>query len=509
VLKVAFLGYKKDDKSCEYVLNAIMKRDLKAIFKDEEGLQLIDPKVTIKTLKANKIDDIFALGKVELESVGKNLDADILVRGNIVSESLSEFKIYNTLFNVNSKNLTTVHFGISKNKKKRIEAFKEKLLPEIVKFATGEVDQLMAIALQQYRSHDYESSLKNFKKVIELDPKKIDPYKFIGYINFQSDDPDIDKAIEYYQKGLQLEPNNKQLLDYLSLAYLKQDDSDNAIEALKKITENEDDKKVWFRIGKIYESNEETDSAKEAFDKALEIDADYADACKETAEMLYNDSQYDEAIPYFEKSVRLLPDDESLQNKLAKCYHNAGKLDAAITQYKGLISEQPDNLKAYFNLAGAYRTLNKLDETIKILDQLKAKDPQNPKIYIRLSDAYLAQKNYVLTEQNANKAISLNPTISDSYKLLSQSFQLNGYKKYEDYLSLAEKATKAYGPEADKLIKQRDAKKLAAHADFLQSKEYLKKYAARAKSSGVASDVKKRNDTLKQLLDATKKEFFD
>jgi len=131
VLKVAFLGYKKDDKSCEYVLNAIMKRDLKAIFKDEKGLQLIDPKVTIKTLKANKINDVFALGKVELENAGKNLDADILIRGNIVSESLSEFKIYNTLFNVNSKNLTTVNFSISKNKKKKLLLLKKNYSPKL------------------------------------------------------------------------------------------------------------------------------------------------------------------------------------------------------------------------------------------------------------------------------------------------------------------------------------------------------------------------------------------
>lgn len=509
VLKVAFLDYKKDDQSCEYVLNAIMKRDLKVIFKDAEGLQLIDTKVVTKTLKKNKIDDVFALGKVELEDIGKKLNTDILIRGNIVALSLSEFKVYNTLFNVNSKNLTTVNFEISKNKKKRIAAFKEKLLPEIVKFATGEIGQLMAIAVQQYKSHDYQSSLDNFKKIIELDPKKIDSYKFIGYIYFQKDDSDIDKAIEYYQKGLELEPNNKQLLDYLSLAYLKKDDSDEAIETLQKITENEDDKKVWYRIGKIYESNEELDAAQEAFDKAIEIDEEFALAYKETSEMLYNDTQYDNAIPYFEEAVKLLPDDESLQNKLAKCYHNAGKLDAAIIQYKGLINEQPDNLKAYFNLAGAYRTLNKYDDAIKILDKLKAKDPQNPKVYIRLSDAYIAKKNYVLTEQNANKAIELDATLPDSYKLLSQSYQLKGYKKYEDYLNLDEKARKAYGPEADKLIKQRDGKKISAHDDFLKSKEYLRKYAARAKSSGVAADVKSRNDTLKQLLDATKKEFFD
>jgi hypothetical protein len=39
--------------------------------------------------------------------------------------------------------------------------------------------------------------------------------------------------------------------------------------------------------------------------------------------------------------------------------------------------------------------------------------------------------------------------------------------------------------------------------------DYLNEYAKRAKSVSAKNDIKKRRETLKQLLDATKKEFFD
>ncbi len=508
-LKIAFLGYKKEDKSCNYVLNAIMKRDLKKIFKDNPDYQLIDQKLVNKELKKRNIDDIFNVSKQDLVSLGKVLNADILVRGTIEPVTLTVFKVYNTLFNVKSHNLKQVDFEVPKNTKKRIEIFKTKLLPEFKKFATGEIDQLLAIANRQYLEHDYSSALENYKKVMELDNKKIEPYIFIGYIYFQGENPDVDKAIEYYQKGLQLNPKNKKLLNLLSLAYLKKDETEKAVEALLKITALEDDKKVWFQIGKIYEANEDIEKAKEAFDKAIEIDENYFDAYKEMAEMLFASEEYEQAIPYLEKATKIQPDNEILQDKLAKCYHIAGKLDAAIKQYKSVINEKPNNLRAYLNLAAAYRTLNQLDQAISVLNNALKINNKNPQVYLRLADVYLAKKNFDKAESNANKALQLNSEMATPYKILSQVYQLKGYKKYEKYIDLDEKARKAYGAEADRLIKEKNKNKYDAHADFVKAQEYLNEYAKRAKSISAKNDIKKRRETLKQLLDATKKDFLD
>ncbi len=509
VLKIAFLGYKKEDNTCEYVVNSIMKRDLKRIFKDNKDYQLIDPKLTAKELKKRKIDDIFNVSKDDLTKIGKALNADILVRGTIESITMTKFKVYNTLFNVKSQNLGQVDFEISKNSKKRIEAFKEKLLPELKKFATGEIDQLLAIANRQYYDHDYKSALENYKKVLKLDNKKIEPYIFIGYIYFQQENPDVDKAIEYYKKGLELQPNNKKLLNLLSLAYLKKDETDKAIETLLKITKIEDDKKVWYQIGKIYESEDDMEKAKEAFDKAIEIDEKYLDACQEAAQMLFDNEEYEKAIPYLEKATKINPDNEQLQDKLAKCYHISGKLDAAIKQYQSVIKDKPNNLRAYLNLAAAYRTLNKLDQALSVLNNALKIDNKNPRIFVRLADVYIAKKDYDKAIEYANKAVELKPDMAISYKLLSQAYQLKGYKKYEKYIALDEKARKAYGKEADRLISEKNKFKSSAHADFVKAQDYLNEYAKRAKSISAKNDIKKRRDTLKQLLDATKKDFLD
>jgi tetratricopeptide (TPR) repeat protein len=508
-MKVAFLGYKKVDRNCDYVLNRIMKSDLKKIFQDEKDLQLIDLKLTKKVLKSNKIKDIFDVSKEDLVKIGKSLNADILIRGTIEQLDMTNFKIYNTLFNVKSQNLAQIDFEIPKNTKKRIKAFKENLIPQLKKFATSEIDQLLSIANRQYYDHDYKSALENYQKVLTLDSSKLDPYIFIGYIYFQQENPDVDKAIEYYQKGLQIDPKNKKLLHLLSLAYLKKDESDKAIEVLKKITEMEEDAKTWFEIGKIYESNDDLDNAKIAFDKALEIDENYLECAKEAANMMYDNEEYDQAIPYLEKATKINPDDDILQDKLAKCYHVAGKLDAAIEQYKGVIKDKPNNIRAYLNLAAAYRTLNQLDNAIATLKNAKKIDDKNPQVYIRLADAYLAKQNFKLAEQNANKAIELNPNLATPYKILSQEYQITGYKKYEKFIDYDEKARKAFGKESDRLAKLRNQNKREAHADFVKAMDYLNEYAKRAKSVSAKNDIKKRRETLKQLLDATKKEFFD
>jgi len=111
-------------------------------------------------------------------------------------------------------------------------------------------------------------------------------------------------------------------------------------------------------------------------------------------------------------------------------------------------------------------------------------------------------------EKNANKAIELDPKIYEPYKILAQIYQNLGYSKYEEYLNLDEKAKKAYGDEADRLVQKRDTVKGVANDYFVKSGNYLNEAKKRTNNTSVLKDIDSRRKILKQLLDATKKGWF-
>lgn len=508
ISKVAVLPFQKNDSKSSYVANSLNKRDFERIFKDMENYQLIDMEQSQKLLEESGYTNVYYLGAERISEFGKKLDADIVVWGRVSSVTLSDFKIDAKIMSMVSHNVNAIQFNVTKKSKERREIFKEKLVPEFGKFGSGEVEDALNIALQYFKTKNYEAAKNGFERVKKLDPQNVESYFYLGYIYFVQDNPDYQKSVEYYKQGLEIDPKNKELLKYLGAAYLRQEKNDQALDTYKKLANISNDKEVWYKIGTINEELGRYDAAKEAYLKATNIDPEYCECFKRLAEMLYDIDMFDEAIVYFENAVEAYPDDESLQKKLAKCYYKADKLDQAVEQYKTLIEQQPDNIKAYLNLAGAYRILNNNEKTLEVLEEMKEKFPENPKVYYRLADAYVGMGEFAPAEENAKQAIELNADLYEPYKILAQVYQMVGYKKYEDYLELDEKAKNAYGTEADKLVEQRDSKREAAHNDFLQSSEYLDEARNRTNDPGKLNDIAKRKETINKLLDATKKEWF-
>jgi hypothetical protein len=117
-------------------------------------------------------------------------------------------------------------------------------------------------------------------------------------------------------------------------------------------------------------------------------------------------------------------------------------------------------------------------------------------------------KNYDKAENNAQIAIQKEPSNYRPYLTMAKMYQQIGYKKYENYLELEEKAKEAYGEEADRLVNERDSQRDAAHSDFTQAMEYLQKVKARTESKSALREVDSREKSLNQLLEATKSSFF-
>jgi tetratricopeptide (TPR) repeat protein len=507
--RIAVLSFERVDKESEYVATQLMRRDMSVIFQDYKQYELIDQKEVDGILKKQGVSTIFNLTKEQIASIAASLNAGMVMWGNVETKSATEFTINAKIWSKMSNDVKQKRITVSKSSKDRVITFKKELVDKLEELFGAEIEKMISIAMQHYNSANWTSAEDSFLRVLEINPDLEEAYFYLGYINFRKDNPNYEKAEFYYLEGLKRNPNNREILNYLSANYLQQRKFDDAIDILTRLAEVDNDKLIWFKIAKIYMTMYEYDNAINAFDKAIEADNNYAEAYNEAGLLLYDELQaFEQAIPYLEQAVRLAPDDENLQSKLARCYFQTNRLDNAIEQYKTVIRDQPQRLSSYYNLARAYRMTGQKQLALQTLMSIKDKDAKNPRLHYSLSDAYLTMDNYDEAMKSANQAIALNPDIYEPYMILAQIFQTTGYKKYEDYLRIEEAAKKAYGKEADTLVQQRDKVKAEANSDFAKSEANLNNAKQRTNSSSVLKDIDRRMETLKKLLDATKKGFF-
>jgi tetratricopeptide (TPR) repeat protein len=375
--KIAILEFEKKDRASDYVANALMSRDFKDVFKDYENFELIKKKSVKNAIESSGYTNLFYLGKDEIAAIGEQLEADILLWGTVTSISNSDFKITAKIFSMKSKDVISVTFNVKKDGNQRKQALKDNLISKIEEFSKGEINKLLSIAIQHFNSENYTAAEETFLNALELE-NNIEANFYLGLINYIN--CNYEESEKYYLNALELDPNNRDILDYLCGTYLKKENYEDAVDALVRIAENENDKEVWLRIGDIYSEIEYYDEAQEAYENALEVDPEFGEAQVGLGYLLYELELYEDAIEYLELET--------------------GKLDSAIEQYQKIILEQPDNIHTYMKLANLYNATEQYDKALETAFALKEIEPENPKVFILLATAYSSLKEYIVTYIN-------------------------------------------------------------------------------------------------------------
>ncbi len=508
-LKVAVLDFTRRDRASDYITRALMRRDLSAVIDEFDELELMNMRQSSRAMSNAGISDPAHASRDDLVKIGQELEVDILLWGEVNSISQNEFRIVANVLAMRTESIDVRRFNVGRSTDPRREALREQVFEPMVQLVNVEIDRRFNIAMQHFNSQNYDSAKDAFYNVLRIDEENIASYFYLGYIYYV--DRDYEQAEEHFLSGLEYEPTNRNLLDYLHRTYVQMYRFEDAIDALKQITETEQDKEIWFKIGELYEQIEYHSDAISAFQNALEIDENYADAHKALGDLLYDLERYEDSLTYLETAVENFPEDASLQRKLARAYHRAGMIDNAIAQYSRIVDEQPENITAYYNLAGAYRIAERYQEALNTLLDLEEIEPENPQVYLRLADIYIAMERYDDAENAAQEAMQLNPDLYEPYRLLTQIYQTRGYGKYEQVLEMDEMYQDKsiyYGAKADSLVAARDEARAEGHQYFQTALDYLQQAEVRANTQAQTNDINTTRNLLNQLLHATRPGAF-
>jgi len=122
----------------------------------------------------------------------------------------------------------------------------------------------------------YKEAVREFEVAVSIDPKSANANRLLALSLAKTGE--LDKAVEYAVKAVQLEPNYS-VYYLLGLLYSNQGQFDKAAEAYEEALKlNPKSYETWHQLGKVYSTTLHFDQAAEAYKKAAELNPKFPDA---------------------------------------------------------------------------------------------------------------------------------------------------------------------------------------------------------------------------------------
>jgi tetratricopeptide (TPR) repeat protein len=183
------------------------------------------------------------------------------------------------------------------------------------------------------------------------------------------------EALFCYNKALELNPENTELLCKKGYALLKLFKKDLAIGYFKMALEkDENNYKALFGLGEAYYFMDDKDNSIKYFEKVLELNPKDVEVLEYLGYNYYDIEEYHKAINYFKKALELKPDDINLILKIADSYFELKKYEDALKYFKKALQLNPDvfRLEEIFEFIGRiYIYLGEDEKAMEYFEKLK------------------------------------------------------------------------------------------------------------------------------------------
>ena len=149
--------------------------------------------------------------------------------------------------------------------------------------------------------------------------------------------------------------------------------------------------------GSVLKGLGQLDASVDAYNKALSIKPDYAEAYNNMGNALQEQGKLDEAVEAYNKALSLKTDYVEAYNNKGVTLKDQGKLDEAIACYNKALSLKPDFARAHNNMGNALQEQGKLDEAIARYNKALSLKPDHAAAHRHLSSLvkYKAEDNQV------------------------------------------------------------------------------------------------------------------
>ena len=316
-------------------------------------------------------------------------------------------------------------------------------------------------AISLYKDKKYNDAIQLWQKALEIEPQEIEVLYSLGIINFEL--KKYNEALEFLQQLLDLSPGHHKAMLILGTAYIKLRKFEHAEEYIKKSIEiNPNQKLAYLNLGAIYSVLKRFDDGIEMFKKVIETHSNEVRAHLGLAKIFSILNQKDEATSYFKKVIELNPngifgnyakkalmvsefsnkDDKDLENIYSTGYKYllSGYYSDAIAKFETYLMNKPKDDLANFLLAQSQLRIGLVKESFLSFKKAILNNPKNGLYYKELAILLdkIGNPNDVI--EIISKANEFGKVDSTTYYLLGKNlFNLN---RLEEAKANLEKAIK-------------------------------------------------------------------
>ena len=219
------------------------------------------------------------------------------------------------------------------------------------------------LGLIQARKGAFEKAKTRYHLAIELDPELSLPHFQLGYLLAQQGK--FEEAVPFYQKAIALYPDHTGAYYQLANAYFrmgKQDEGKRQLEKYREIKAKE-----RFNLAERSLQEGEIDEALTAFQRTLDMDADFAPAYARLSAIALQQNDLETAAEYLQQALKIRPNFAAGHYQLGSIYHKQGKIEKAIESFETALTLKPNFAPACNALAWLYAESEKnIDEAITL-----------------------------------------------------------------------------------------------------------------------------------------------
>ena len=245
--------------------------------------------------------------------------------------------------------------------------------------------------------------------------------------------PNSDKAIDAYKRSLKHDDQYTDSYINLGFIYVARDDFAEAAKYFQKALELEpDNHEAINNLGYVYEKMGRFGSAKGIYERALKLHPENVETIINIGKVLELEGNFHAAVNQYQNAIKEEPASVSARFCLGFLYDRHDMFDEAIAAYIGVLERDNTHIKTLFNLVNLYEQLGNDVKSIEYIKRMIDLIPGNVEIWNKLGSIYQNISNYKEATVALSKSLSINPFQENAQINLAQmqfSLYLEGSNK--------------------------------------------------------------------------------
>lgn len=197
---------------------------------------------------------------------------------------------------------------------------------------------------------------------------------------------------------------------------------------------------AWRGKGATLLALKQYEEARNAYDKAIQIQPDYWEAWLGRGNSLDSLQQYKEAINSFDTALKSKPDSLEAWNNRGNVQIKLQQYSEAIASFDKAVQIKPDYSPAWYRRGWALHNLRQYEEAVKSYDKAVEYKPDSPETWYQRGNAFINLKKYQEAVDSYDKAVQFQPKFFQAW--YSKGSALINMRQYEQAFAAFDQAVK-------------------------------------------------------------------